>query len=46
MVRFHVKDELFGENECIDVTGLNPLGRLAGDYTKVETIFELPADEL
>jgi flavin reductase (DIM6/NTAB) family NADH-FMN oxidoreductase RutF len=46
MVRFHVKDELFGENECIDVAGLNPLGRLAGDYTKVETIFELPADEL
>jgi flavin reductase (DIM6/NTAB) family NADH-FMN oxidoreductase RutF len=46
MVRFHVKDELFGENGCIDVAGLNPLARLASDYTKVETIFELPAYEL
>ena len=46
MVRFHVKDELYGENVRIDVSCLDPLGRLAGNYTKVETIFELPADEL
>ena len=46
LVRFHVKDELYGENGRIDVSRLNPLGRLAGNYTKVETIFELPADEL
>ncbi len=46
VVRFHVRDGLYGENGRIDVAGLDPLGRLAGDYTKVETIFELPADEL
>lgn len=43
MVRFHVKDELY-ENGRIDVASLDPLGRLAGDYTKVETIFDLPTD--
>jgi flavin reductase (DIM6/NTAB) family NADH-FMN oxidoreductase RutF len=45
MVRFHVKDELYGETGRIDVVGLDPLGRLAGNYTKVETIFELPTDD-
>jgi flavin reductase (DIM6/NTAB) family NADH-FMN oxidoreductase RutF len=44
MVRFHVRDELYGENGRIDVSSLDPLGRLAGNYTKVETIFELPTD--
>jgi len=43
MVRFHVRDELY-ENGRIDVAGLDPLGRLAGDYTKVETIFGLPLE--
>jgi flavin reductase (DIM6/NTAB) family NADH-FMN oxidoreductase RutF len=46
MVRFHVKDELYGETGRIDVGGLDPLGRLAGNYTKVETIFELPKEDL
>jgi flavin reductase (DIM6/NTAB) family NADH-FMN oxidoreductase RutF len=41
MVRFHVRDELY-ENGCFDVAKLQPLGRLAGSYTKVDTIFELP----
>ncbi len=45
MIRFHVRDELY-ENGRIDVAGLDPLGRLAGNYTKVETIFELPAANL
>jgi flavin reductase (DIM6/NTAB) family NADH-FMN oxidoreductase RutF len=44
MVRFHVRDELY-ENGRIDVAKLQPLGRLAGNYTKVETIFELPSEE-
>ena len=44
LVRFHVRDELY-EDGRIDVAGLDPLGRLAGNYTKVETIFELPADD-
>jgi flavin reductase (DIM6/NTAB) family NADH-FMN oxidoreductase RutF len=43
MVRFHVRDELY-ENGRIDVASLDPLGRLAGDYTKVETFFDLPTD--
>lgn len=45
MVRFHVRDELY-QNGRIDVDGLQPLGRLAGNYTKVETIFDLPLEEL
>jgi flavin reductase (DIM6/NTAB) family NADH-FMN oxidoreductase RutF len=44
MVRFHVKDELY-EAGRIDVASLDPLGRLAGDYTKVETIFNLPSED-
>lgn len=46
MVRFHVRDELYTENGRIDVAKLQPLGRLAGDYTKIETIFALPAEDL
>ena len=46
MVRFHVLDELYVEKGRIEVAGLDPLGRLAGDYTKVETIFELPKEDL
>jgi flavin reductase (DIM6/NTAB) family NADH-FMN oxidoreductase RutF len=46
MVRFHFRGELYVENGRIDVVGLDPLSRLAGNYTKVETIFELPADDL
>jgi flavin reductase (DIM6/NTAB) family NADH-FMN oxidoreductase RutF len=45
MVRFHVRDELYGETGRIDVAGLDPLGRLAGNYTKIETIFELPSKD-
>ncbi len=41
MVRFHVRDDLYKDGR-IDVAALQPLGRLAGDYTKVEDIFDLP----
>jgi len=41
MVRFHVRDDLY-QNGRIDTSALQPLGRLAGNYTKVETIFDLP----
>jgi flavin reductase (DIM6/NTAB) family NADH-FMN oxidoreductase RutF len=44
MVRFHVRDELY-KNGRIDVAKLQPLGRLAGNYTKVESIFELPSED-
>ena len=33
VVRFHVRDDLYGQNGRIDVSKLSPLGRLAGDYT-------------
>ena len=46
MVRLYVRDELYGQTGRIDTTGLDPLGRLAGDYTKVETIFDLPLEDL
>ncbi len=44
MVRFHVRDELY-RNGRIDISALDPLGRLAGNYTRVETIFELPSED-
>jgi flavin reductase (DIM6/NTAB) family NADH-FMN oxidoreductase RutF len=44
IVRFHLRDELY-EDGRINIAKLQPLGRLAGKYTKVETIFELPADD-
>ena len=44
MARFHVREELY-ENGRIDVAKLQPLGRLVGNYTKVETIFALPWED-
>jgi flavin reductase (DIM6/NTAB) family NADH-FMN oxidoreductase RutF len=44
MVRFHVRDELY-QNGRIDIAALDPLGRLAGNYTNIETIFELPSED-
>ncbi len=45
MVRFHVRDELY-EDGRIDVAGLDPLGRLTGNYTRIGTNFELPVEDL
>jgi flavin reductase (DIM6/NTAB) family NADH-FMN oxidoreductase RutF len=42
VVRFHVRDDLLSETGRVDVAGLDPLGRLAGDYTRIETAFGLP----
>ena len=44
VVRFHIRDDLHGATGRVDVAGLDPLGRLAGNYTRVETIFELPLE--
>ncbi len=44
MVRFHVRDELY-HNGRMDISALDSLGRLAGNYTKIETIFELPSED-
>lgn len=41
MVLFHIRDDLY-ENGRVNVGRLQPLGRLAGNYTKIETIFGLP----
>lgn len=40
-VRFHIRDELYADGR-VDLESLDPLGRLAGNYTKLGGIFELP----
>lgn len=45
LVKFHVKDELY-QNGRINLEKLAPIGRLAGNYAPVETIFSLPIDHL
>jgi len=45
MQRMHIDDALYS-NGRIDTQKLDPLGRMAGNYTKVETLFDLPLDEL
>ncbi len=46
VIRFQVEDGLYGENGRIDAAKLDPLVRLAGNYTRIETIFELHAEDL
>lgn len=41
VVLFHIRDDLY-ENGRIDLEALDPLGRLAGNYTKLGGIFDLP----
>ena len=41
MHRYHVEDALI-DNGRIDVQALDPLGRMAGNFTKIETLFDLP----
>lgn len=45
VIRYHVKDELY-ETGKINLEKLAPLGRLAGNYAPVETIFRLPTKHL
>ena len=40
-VRFHIRDDLYKDGR-VDLETLDPLGRLAGNYTKLGGIFELP----
>lgn len=44
MQRYHVEDELIS-NGRIDLQALDPLGRMAGNFTKIETLFDLPVNE-
>jgi len=41
MHRYHVDDELISHGR-IDMQGLDPLGRMAGNFTKIESLFDLP----
>lgn len=41
MLRYHVEDDLIS-NGRIDIKKLDPLGRLAGNFTKIDTLFDLP----
>lgn len=41
MHRYHVEDSLISHGR-IDLKELNPLGRMAGNFTKVEALFDLP----
>lgn len=43
MHRYHVEDSLLN-NGRIDIKELNPLARMAGNFTKIETLFDLPQD--
>lgn len=43
MRRYHVEDELIS-NGRIDLEKLDPLGRMAGNFTKIETLFDLPVN--
>ena len=41
MQRYHVDDDLIS-NGRIDLLKLDPLARMAGNFSKIETLFELP----
>lgn len=44
MHRFHVDDALL-HNGRIDLQALDPLGRMAGNYTRIESLFDLPLQD-
>lgn len=45
VLRFHIQDDLFDKGR-IDTTKLAPIGRLAGTYSPVESMFTLPNEHL
>lgn len=44
MHRYHVDDALI-HNGRIDPQGLDPLGRMAGNFTRIESLFDLPLED-
>lgn len=44
MQRYHVEDELL-VNGRIDLQALDPLGRMAGNFTRIESLFDLPLEK-
>ncbi|MDB5859956.1 MAG: oxidoreductase RutF, flavin reductase family [Ramlibacter sp.] len=45
VVRFHVRDDVYLDSGRIDIAALQPVARLAGDYTVVQSIFSTPLQE-
>ena len=41
MHRYHIEDELI-HNGRVNLEKLNPLARMAGNFSKIETLFDLP----
>lgn len=41
MHRYHIEDDLIS-NGRIDLKKLDPLGRMAGNYTRIDSLFDLP----
>ena len=41
MHRYHVDDALY-QNGRIDLKALDPVGRMAGNFTRIENLFDLP----
>ncbi|HEU5140123.1 MAG TPA: flavin reductase family protein [Bacillales bacterium] len=46
LLKYHIRDDLYYENGKVDLEGLKPVGRLAGNYTVVEKLFKLPHSDL
>lgn len=45
LVCYHIQDELY-ENGKVNLEKLAPIGRLAGNYAPIETVFSLPNDKI
>src|SRR4051812_44154798 len=43
--RFHIRDDLYLDRGRIDTAALNPVGRLAAEYSLVENVFTTPLEE-
>ncbi|MDN4056017.1 flavin reductase family protein [Massilia sp. YIM B02763] len=43
VLRFHVRDDLWHPNGRVDTAAIQPVGRLAAEYTVVDTTFACPA---
>lgn len=46
VVRYHISDEIYMGNYKVNLEKLQPLGRLAGNYSLIETLLELPYPNL
>jgi flavin reductase (DIM6/NTAB) family NADH-FMN oxidoreductase RutF len=45
VVRFHLRDDIFNaKNSHVDTAALNPVGRLAAEYTLVDNVFTTPLE--